>query len=251
MKNCHISCGLGVIGLVLAVTLGQAQELPQPTTVADQPQQKYFLIDHSGGEPPAAGFKLLLVMPGGDGSADFHPFVSRIGEFAAGKEYLLAQLVAVKWTPDQRIVWPTENSKVKQMEFSTEDFLRAVIRDIGTTRQLDAEHIYTLSWSSSGPAAYAASLAVPEIDGSFVAMSVFKPAELPPLSKAKGHRYYIYHSPDDRVCPLRMAQDAQQKLAKNEAAAKMVTYQGGHGWRGDVFGEIRNGLSWLESRERE
>ena len=81
-------------------------------------------------------------------------------------------------------------------------------------------------------------------------MSVFKPDFLPPLEGAKGHRYFLYHSPDDRVCPFRMAEQAAKDLEKHGAAVKLVTYEGGHGWRGDVFGQIREGLKWLEDDDQ-
>ena len=217
--------------------------------VADNPGQEYFLIDHSGGEEPEGGYKLLLVLPGGDGSANFHPFVTNIARHAAGSEYLLAQLIAVKWTPEQQIIWPTRAGDVEDAEFTTEEFLAAVITDIGKSHKLNADDVFTLSWSSGGPAAYAASLDVEEIKGSFVAMSVFKPDQLPRLSKAKGHRYYIYHSPDDKVCPLRMAEDAKEKLVDEGAVVKFVTYEGGHGWHGFVFGALRTGIEWLASGE--
>jgi len=216
--------------------------------VKDNPKQEYFLIDPSGGKTPAAGYKLLLVLPGGDGSAEFNPFVTNIGRQAAGEEYLVAQLISVMWTPDQQVIWPTARAKADKMKFTTEEFIGAVINDVRRGRKIDSEHIYTLSWSSGGPAAYAAALAIPEIKGSFVAMSVFKPDSMPPLSKAKGHRFYIYHSPDDKVCPMPMAEDAKERLTRAGAAVKLVTYAGGHGWHGDVFGDLRKGLNWLARR---
>jgi len=52
-------------------------------------------------------------------------------------------------------------------------------------------------------------LSLDEIKGSFVAMSVFKPDSMPPLSKAKGHRFYTYHARRDKGCLMRMAEDAK------------------------------------------
>ena len=206
------------------------------------------MIDHSGGKAPEKGYKLLLVLPGGDGSASFNPFVTNIGKHAAGEDCLVAQLISVKWTPDQSVVWPTEHSKSAEMKFTTEAYIRAVIADIKRERKIDPGHVYTLTWSSSGPAAYAASLAVEEIKGSFIAMSVFKPQAEEDLSKAKGHRYYIYHSPEDKICPIRMAQDANNRLSKEGAEVEFVTYAGGHGWHGNIFGALRAGIAWLEKR---
>ena len=107
--------------------------------------------------------------------------------------------------------------------------------------------MFTLSWSSGGPAAYAISLAENKsITGSYVAMSVFKPDYLPPLNRARGHACFIDHSPDDRTCPFRLAKAAEQSLRQHGASVRFNTYQGGHGWRGDLYGRIRNGIEWLE-----
>jgi predicted esterase len=66
---------------------------------------------------------------------------------------------------------------------------------------------------------------------------------------AKGRRYYIEHSPDDNVCPFRMAVQAEESLRKAGAAVKLSTYSGGHGWSGDVFERIRTGINWLEGKD--
>src|SRR5262249_31103309 len=92
----------------------------------------------------------------------------------------------------------------------------------------------------------AASLTSKKITGSFIAMSVFKPDLLPPLEKAQGHAYFLYHSPDDRVCPYRMAEQAARDLEKGGATVKLTTYEGGHGWRGNLYDDIRAGGEWLE-----
>jgi predicted esterase len=154
--------------------------------------------------------------------------------------------MAVQWTEKQGIVWPTDKNRVEGMKFSTEEFVDAVIKDVEGNYKLDPEHVFTLTWSSSGPAAYAASLSSDRITGSFIAMSVFKPDLLPPLEKAKGHAYFLYHSPDDRVCPFRMAERAAEELKKGGATVKLATYQGGHGWRGNLYGNIKEGIEWLE-----
>ncbi len=209
--------------------------------------KRYFLIQPAkDSKPPAKGYGLLMVLPGGDGSADFHPFVKRIYKNAVPDGYVLAQPVAVKWTEKQEIVWPTDKNRVEGMKFSTEDFVDAVIKDVGARCKLDPARAFTLTWSSSGPAAYAVSLRSDKITGSFIAMSVFKPDFLPSLEKAKGHAYFLYHSPDDRICPYRMAEQADKELKKNGATVKLVTYDGGHGWRGNLYGNIREGVEWLE-----
>ena len=76
-------------------------------------------------------------------------------------------------------------------------------------------------------------------------MSVFKPDTLPSLKAAKGQAYYLLHSPQDFI-PMRMPEDAKEKLSKKGAEVELATYAGGHGWKGDVYGNLRRGFEWLE-----
>jgi predicted esterase len=244
----------------------QAQKQPKPTEdpladVADIPSQglqaagdankRYILIGpKKNTEPPAQGYGLLVIMPGGDGSADFHPFVKRIYKNALSDGYVAAQPIAVQWLPDQQIVWPTMTNPVAKMKFGTEEFVEAVIEDVGKKHKVDRTKVFSLSWSSSGPAAYATSLQNKRgVMGSFIAMSVFNPKFLPPLKDAKGHAYYLYHSQQDRICPFRMAEQAKNSLAEHGAKVRLETYEGGHGWRGNVYHDIRNGIEWLEQNQ--
>ena len=219
-------------------------------SIGGDDKKSYFLIGASEtAKPPEKGFGLIIIMPGGDGSAEFHPFVKRIVKNGLPNGYLAAQPIAVKWTDGQQIVWPTETSKAEGQKFSTETFVKDVIADVrGVQKQkIDPAKIFTLSWSSSGPAAYAISLTKDTgVVGSFVAMSVFKPDQLPPLTNAKGHTYFIYHSPDDKVCPPRVAEQARDDLKKNDAKVEFKTYPGGHGWRGPLYVDVRAGVEWLE-----
>jgi RNA polymerase sigma factor (sigma-70 family) len=222
--------------------------LSRELKAADDPNKRYFLIGpRKKARPPAKGYGLVVIMPGGDGSADFHPFVKRIFKYALPEGYLVAQPVAHQWTPDQKIVWPTKTNPVAGMKFSTEEFVDAVIEDVAKKQKVNAQRVFTLAWSSSGPAAYVVSLQEkPRVRGSLVAMSVFLPKTLPPLKRARGRAYYLYHSPDDRVCPYRMAEQAKTSLTDHGARVRLETYAGGHGWRGNVYQNIRKGIEWLE-----
>jgi predicted esterase len=222
----------------------------QDLKVGKDDQKRYFQIGPpKDAKAPAAGLGLIIVMPGGPGTADFHPFVKRIYKNAVPEGYVVAQPVAVEWNADQEIVWPTAKDKdsIKGLKFTTEEFVDAVIDDVAARHKLNPGRVFTLSWSSSGPAAYPISLTNPRVRGSFVAMSVFKPDRLPKLDTAKGHAYYLYHSPDDRVCPYRMAEQAAKDLEKAGAKVKLVDYEGGHGWRGGLYDDIAAGIKWLES----
>jgi predicted esterase len=217
-------------------------------------QKQYHLLRYKKEDrPPAGGYGVVLILPGGNGSADFVPFGKRVFKYAVPKGYLVAQLVAPKWTPKQEIVWPTAMDKadVPGLKFTTEEFLTAVLDDVATKYETDASKVFTLSWSSGGPAAYAAALTNPKIKGSFVAMSVFKPDRLPALDKAKGKVFYLYHSEEDETCPYEMAEEAEKKLRENEAKVKLGTYTGGHGWKGDVYADLKAGFKFLVQSQPE
>jgi poly(3-hydroxybutyrate) depolymerase len=225
---------------------------PEDVRIGGDERQRYFI--HRPGEAkkdPPGGWRLLVVLPGGDGSAEFAPFVGRIRENALGEEWVIAQIVAPKWTDDQAAssVWPTKLNPWPKMRFPSEQLFDAVLEDIGKKMKVDPRYIFTLSWSSSGTLAYTLALTKKtRVTGSFIAMSVYKPGALPPLEPAKDRRFYILHSPGDKVCPPRMAEQARDELTKAGAVVEYATYEGGHGWHGDVFGEIRKGVDWLAAK---
>jgi predicted esterase len=207
----------------------------------------YFLVGAGkDASAPEEGYNLVVIVPGGDGGRNFHPFVRRIYKYALSNKFLVAQLVAFKWNEKQKIVWPTKDHPTDSQKFATEDFTEAVIQDVKKYHKINESHIFTLSWSSGGPAAYAVSLnEYTQIKGSFIAMSVFRRDWLPPLDAAKGHIYYLLHSPEDKVCPFSHANQAKVDLTKAGATVRLDTCEGGHGWHGDVYGHIQRGMNWL------
>jgi predicted esterase len=221
----------------------------QDLRAAGDQQKRYFVIHHPV-QPPKDGWRTLFVLPGGPGDATFQPFVTRIAKHALPENYLVVQLVAPVWTPEQarNFVWPNKKSGVREAKFSTAEFYQAVRAEVAKAHKLDPRCSFTLTWSSSGTSGYEFSL-LPKsgITGTFVAMSVFKPALLPSLSAAKGHPYYLYHSPQDFI-PIAEAENARDALKKAGATVEFQTYEGGHGWQGDVFGSIRKGITWLEGQ---
>jgi predicted esterase len=241
------------IALALIATSARAQDdvadVPaQDLTVETNPKQRYFLIGpDAGAEAPEKGYSLLLVLPGGDGSAEFNPFIRRIYRDALPeKKYLVAQLVAVESTNPRQVVWPTARSKDPKQAFSTESFIINVIKEIKAKHAINEAEIFTLSWSSGGPAAYAASMTKgTPIKGSLVAMSVFFPGQLN-LPAAKGQKYFLLQSPQDQMTKYVHATNAKKALEKAGATVTLKDYEGGHGWRGNVFGNIREGIEWLE-----
>jgi predicted esterase len=237
---------------VLAAIPGRADEaadVPSEDLRAGKDDNKrYFLIGpRKDARTPRRGFGLVVILPGGPGGAEFHPFVKRLFKEAIPDGYLVVQPVAVHWTPKPAIVWPSEKRRAEKMKFTTETFVAEIIKEVKAKHKIDPKKVFTLSWSSSGPAAYAISMTDKSVAGSFIAMSVFKPEQLPSLEKARGHVYYLYHSPDDAVCPYRMARQASRELKKNGATVKLQTYTGKHGWTDSLYLQhIREGIIWLE-----
>ncbi|MFQ5415388.1 MAG: hypothetical protein ACE5E6_13105, partial [Phycisphaerae bacterium] len=65
-------------------------------------KKRYFLIGRRDrAQVPDAGYALLVVLPGGDGGADFNPFVRRIYKYALNDRWLIAQVVAPRWNERQ------------------------------------------------------------------------------------------------------------------------------------------------------
>jgi len=204
---------------------------------------RYLLIPAAKGESrPEAGSPLVIVMPGGDGSAEFHSFVRFISDTVLDEKYVVAQPLAPSW-----IVWPTKDS-IERMA-STEDSLKAVIDDIARRHEIDKSRVYAICWSSSGPAVYATLLQKDSpLAGALIAMSVFKPDQLPPVKNAAGRKVYLLHSPNDQVCPYWMAEKARDELQKAGVTVRLETYDGGHGWQTGSIGHIGKAIQWLDEK---
>jgi len=221
------------------------------TTVGKDPNQRFFLMGPKAkADKPKSGYGLVVVLPGGTGDADFKGFVQNIYENALDDEWILAQLVSVKWTPNQTAVWPCDKVRAPKMEFTTEEFIEAAIADVAKRHPIDRSRIFVLAWSSGGPAAYSLSLQKKKSPtGFFVAMAVFRREWMGSLDEAKGEAYFLFQSPEDTQTEYSHAEDALKTLQKAGAKAELVSYPGGHGWHGDVFGYLRRGFAWLEKNK--
>jgi beta-lactamase regulating signal transducer with metallopeptidase domain/predicted esterase len=222
----------------------------QDILIGGDARQRYFLIgaDEAAQREPRG---LLVVLPGGDGSADFSPFVRRMWKNALPAGWVVAQAVAPRWRDDaDRVVWPTEMTPDEKAAFTTERFLEAIIADVGGRVKVDPARVFALGWSSGGPAVYSAALREgSSLRGAFVAMSVYTPERLPPAKGLGGRSFYVLHSPEDWI-RIDFARQAVRELSAGGARATLVEYAGGHGWRGNVWKNIRDGVEWLEQGAR-
>ena len=236
-----------------ALPFQEEGEAPPVITIEDDEHQRYVLhAPKEGTKAPKDGWKLLVVMPGGNGNAEFAPFVGRIRENALDDDWLVAQIVAPVWAEEQaeKLVWPTERNKWPKMKFTCEELFDTVVDHVAKTHELDPRYLFTLAWSSSGSLAYTLALdKKSRVTGTFIAMSVYKPDLLPSLKPAKGRRFHILHSAEDFI-PIAMAENARDQLEKKGAEVNYATYEGGHGWHGDVYGMLRTGFEWLERKAK-
>lgn len=243
---------LGVVLLVLATAVAApAQKRASAAierTLSALPQSLFFEWPAAKPAPDGKG-GLVVVLPGGDGSREFLPWVEN-GLLAQRPEYCAGVLVtAVQWRDDQKIVWPTAQNRVPGMGYTTEDYVRAVVADVETRHRIDPARRIVVAWSSSGPAVYPLLCdANGPFAGGYVAMSIW-PRELRDTAGAKERRFFLDQSPDDRVTPFRFVRQAYDALTDAGAVVRLSVYDGGHGWHDQPLPRLREGLRWLLSDE--
>ncbi len=227
-----------------------AQEGYTERTLDKDGKLKYRLFTPKSDKAPKDGYKLLFFLPGGTGDENFTGWCKSIYRVAIPDAFLGVQLIAPKWTTKQRTVWPTNYTKAEDMKVPVEDFVEKAIKRLREDHKIAKDQTYTLSWSSGGPAAYVIASEVDEIRGSFVAMSVFRKMWLPKsLRNVKGQKFYIYHSPEDAVCKIALAREAEKTLKDEGAEVRFEEYTGPHGWplqsQPHPFQSIRKAFEWM------
>jgi predicted esterase len=235
---------------------GRAQEISseirvQQRSIGSNASQKYFLIERKNEAETNKARGLILILPGGSGNADFLPFCANVLTlYGIPSDFVVAELIAPEWSKDEnRVVWPSKAFPDLRAKFTSEDFVAAVVDDVSSLRNIDERFVFTLGWSSSGHVLYSASAANKKIRGSIIAMSHFLPGRVPNLEQARGKNYFLYHSPEDQVCPFADARMAERTLKEHGAKVKLVTYKGGHGWVPNTYycDRIKEGIEWLKT----
>jgi predicted esterase len=250
MLRQHPLSALIVCSLTLVLARASRASDDDLLTVEGQPQQQYYLIGADEDVPKDKPRGLLIVMPGGDGSAEFHGFVVSIRE-TLPKDYLVAQLFAVPTDDPEQVVWPTEKLKHRKQTFTTQQFIENIVKEVKAKHKLDENRIFALGWSSSGGPTYASVLTPNSpVKGAIVAMSVFQLQFLPPLTGAKGRRFVIMHPVGDKLIPIRAAETAKKRLSAAGAQVEFVRMAGGHGWHDNPLGRIKRAVTWLENKPK-
>lgn len=212
--------------------------------VGEDPKKRYFV---SGKIEPGKTKNVLVVMPGGDGSPEFHPFIKRIQMNVLDENWIVVQPIAPRWDNNgDRVVWPSEGVPYAAAKFPMETFLDGMFDELRTRHKLNVGKTYMLGWSSSGPAIYSyAAHGKHTIDGAFVAMAVFNPGFFGDAKTLNVKRFYLLHSPQDFI-KMSHPEAAKAKLEAMKIPVTLTTYEGGHGWHGPVFDMIARGMDFLK-----
>lgn len=230
-----------------------AQYIPDSDDVKEIPSRSFFVSEDprkrylvSGKVTPEKTQDLLIVMPGGDGSMDFHTFVKRIYKHVLSENWVIAQPIAHAWDNDpNRVVWPSVGSPYPAAQFTTEEFLDGMVDEIVAKQKVKVGKVVLLAWSSSGPAAYSyLAHGKHPVEGAFIAMSVFRPEFFGDAKTLHAKRVFLLHSPQDFI-PIKIAEAGKSALESLGVSAQLLTYEGGHGWQGPVWENMRKGLAYL------
>jgi len=214
------------------------------------PKSCWFLVPPRSSSAGKAGKKagLVVVLPGGDATREFRPWVENVLLAQAPDDCVGVMLAAVKWSDDQTIVWPVQDGDAKGMQYTTSQYVRAVVAAVEAEFAIDPERRVVAGWSSSGMAIQPllAEKGAP-FARAYVAMSSW-PRGLD-LAAVKGKRYLLDHSPADQQTAFSHCRRAYAELTKAGASVRVTTYDGGHGWHDRPEARLRDGLRWLLSKE--
>jgi len=238
--------GLGCLVFLAAAPAQEAKSAATEHTLAALPNSLYFVVPPR--RPPAEGKRgpLLVVLPGGTGSRDFLPFVENGICGQAPDDCTGVLITAVKWQPDQGIIWPTEKNKVPGMQYTTDAYVRAVVAEVEKTQAIDPLQRVVLAWSSSGPAIYPLMVTKDSpFQRAYIAMSIWPGGQLGDLAAVKGRRFFLDQSPEDERTKFFHVREAVPALAKAGAVVRLSVYHGEHGWGEAPLPRIREGLRWL------
>ncbi|MBL9078032.1 MAG: hypothetical protein JNL08_11045 [Planctomycetes bacterium] len=237
------------VGVLLATDAIGQKPAPaaQERTFVLLPRSCYFVIPPRKPAPAGTSNRLLVVLPGGDGSREFLPFVQDGIAAQVPDDCAVALVTAVKWRDDQVVVWPTAASPVPDMAWPTEQLVGAVVDQVAREFAVEPARRAVLAWSSSGPAIWPLLVAA---DGPFargyVAMSVWpEPVAPAELAGAKGRRIVIDQSPEDTTTPFHHARAAYDALSAAGAVVRVSIYRGGHGWNDRPLPRLKDCLGWL------
>jgi predicted esterase len=202
--------------------------------------------------PATSSAGLLVVLPPEGAGGPTSAFWSDVMRSVLKGRYYVAVAVPPQWEGAQTVSWLTENTlkQVKEARFSTEAFTADIVRDVSAQYNIDPQRIFLHGAAESGLAAYACSLSeTTPFRGFYIHDAPFRSTQLSSLARARGRRYFLQQSEDDKAEPLWMADAARKMLTDKGATVKLASY---HGTGPYNFGENRwermgEAINWLEA----
>ena len=202
--------------------------------------------------PAASRPGLLVVLSDGDADgADTRYWQNLVGKNFGGK-YLAAVVVAPQWSAKQTPLWLTkmERGNAKTAAFTTETLAAQIVKDVEAKYPVNPNRVFLVGAGAGGSAVYACSLqAATPFAGFALIGSPFHPANLPPFTYARGRRYYLLRSPDDKQTPLFLAQAARDTLQKAGANVTLMPYaMAPDAAQKAPRDAVAAGVKWLETK---
>ena len=243
------------------------------TQINDDPQQAYLLISPGVALSPKTALKttaktaaaltgakaagetgpgLLVVLEGADsGLSNASEFWMEAAQKALKGNYLIALPAPPKWSAEQNILWVTAKDRVsvKNVRFTTEQFLAAIVADVCARYPMWRDHIFLAGVAGGGLPVYAASLApVTPFRGFYLLDASFSSAQLPPLTGAKGRKYFIQQDPASKTNPLWMAEAARRLLIQQGAFVTLSDFGKDRTQASESnYEQIGRAIHWLET----
>jgi predicted esterase len=202
--------------------------------------------------PAVSSAGLLVVLPPAGNDEQTSAFWSDVMRSVLKGRYYVAVAVAPQWEGVPSMSWLTENTlkQVKEARFSTEAFTADIVHDVSAQYNIDPQRIFLHGAAESGLAAYACSLSeTTPFRGFYIHDAPFRSTQLSSLARARGRRYFLQQSEDDKAEPLWMADVARKMLTDKGATVKLASYRGTGPYN---FGENRwermgEAINWLEA----
>lgn len=224
-------------------------------------QRAYWLLcpgaitpeNRPGVAPPKPTYGLIVALADGVGDgSDLADFWKEAIQKSLKDGYFVALPVAPRWDAHQPTSWVTQQnmSQVKGARFSTEAFLNDIVKDVQGRYPIDPHRLILHGIGEGGLAAYACSLSgATPFQGFYILSSPFRTAQLPSLASAKGHRYLIQQSKEDKRTPYFHAAAAEEMLRKQSAVVKLVVTQGEYGYKfaDSPWEQVSQAIGWLEA----
>lgn len=233
--------------------------------LGDDPQRAYWLLcpayispTTAQAGPPVAPprkptFGLIVALADGAGNGeDLTDFWQDAIQKSLKDGYFVALPIAPKWSARQPTAWITRQNiaQVKEARFSTEAFLDDIVKDVKERYPIDPSRLFLHGVGEGGLAAYTCSLNdTTQFKGFYILSSPFKTAQLPSLTHAKGRRYLIQQSKEDKRTPYFQAAAADELLRKQAAVVKLVVTKGEHGYKfaESPWEQVARAIGWLEA----